>query len=102
MHRHELVDGKLLQMDKRYGDLKQKQKEKISIWLDEEMKAYYLKNGELPVKRKDYYEVLDNLYQRIQQADIWIPKYEIIKHYSKRYNRIIKRFESNIEKAGEL
>ena len=33
MSKHRMVDGRLLQMNKSYGQLKQKQKEKISEWM---------------------------------------------------------------------
>ena len=33
MSKHKMVDGRLLQMNKSYGQLKQKQKEKISEWM---------------------------------------------------------------------
>ena len=33
MSKHKMVDGRLLQINKSYGQLKQKQKEKISEWM---------------------------------------------------------------------
>ena len=33
MGKHKMVDGRLLQMNKSYGQLKQKQKEKLSEWM---------------------------------------------------------------------
>ena len=33
MSKHRMVDGRLHQMNKSYGQLKQKQKEKISEWI---------------------------------------------------------------------
>ena len=33
MSKHKMVDGRLLQMDKSFGQLKQKQREKISEWM---------------------------------------------------------------------
>lgn len=35
MSKHRMVDGRLLQMNKKYGQLKQKQKQKISGWMYE-------------------------------------------------------------------
>ncbi|MBR2729389.1 MAG: hypothetical protein IKD92_05915 [Lachnospiraceae bacterium] len=35
MSKHRIVDGRLLQMNKKYGQLKQKQKVKISGWMYE-------------------------------------------------------------------
>ena len=33
MSKHKMVDGRLLQMDKSFGQLKQKQREKIAEWM---------------------------------------------------------------------
>ncbi len=41
---HKMIDGKLLQTDKKYSHLKLKQKEKIAEWMYLETKAYYEKN----------------------------------------------------------
>lgn len=38
---HKMVDGKLLQTDKKYNALKMRQKEKIGTWLNEEITLYY-------------------------------------------------------------
>ena len=40
---HKMIDGKLIQMDKRYSQLKLKQKDKIAEWMYLETKAYYEK-----------------------------------------------------------
>ena len=38
---HEMIDGKLLQTDKKYSQLKLKQKEKIAEWMFQATKDYY-------------------------------------------------------------
>ena len=43
-----MIDGKLLQTDKKYSHLKLKQKEKIAEWMYLETKAYYEKNYTFP------------------------------------------------------
>ena len=45
---HKMIDGKLLQTDKKYSHLKLKQKEKIAEWMYLETKAYYEKNYTFP------------------------------------------------------
>ena len=45
---HQMVNGQLLQMDKQYSALKQKQKEKIALWMYEETYAYYLQYHKMP------------------------------------------------------
>lgn len=51
---HKMVDGRLLQMDKRYSDLKQSQKEKINIWINDEIRTFYKEQGVLPRKPEQF------------------------------------------------
>ena len=39
MSKHKMVDGRLLQMDKSFGQLKQKQREKIAEWMYQAYKS---------------------------------------------------------------
>ena len=39
---HEMIDGKLLQTDKKYAQLKLKQKEKIAEWMFQATRDYYM------------------------------------------------------------
>lgn len=41
MKNHEMVDGKLLQTNKKYSQLKQKQKDKIAVWMYEETRNMF-------------------------------------------------------------
>ena len=48
MKNHEWVDGKLLQTNKKYSHLKQKQKERIYQWMYDAYKSVYKKSGKYP------------------------------------------------------
>ena len=74
MSKHKMVDGRLLQMNKSYGQLKQKQKEKISEW----MYQAYRKQTEDNLSDE---ETLQFVFDRIEEAKIWIPDYEIVNRY---------------------
>ena len=76
-----MVDGKLLQIDKKYSNLKMKQKENINLWIGQEITSYYKENGRMPRKEHEFQLVLDKLYDRIVNADIWIPYGEIHKRF---------------------
>ena len=67
---HKMIDGKLLQTDKKYSHLKLKQKEKIAEWMYLETKAYYEKNYTFPGD-KQIWDVISKVYDRITDADIW-------------------------------
>ena len=78
---HKMVDGKLLQTDKKYSNLKMKQKENINLWIGQEIRSYYKENRRMPRKEHEFETVLNKLYDRIESADIWIPYGEIYKRF---------------------
>ena len=84
MSKHRMVDGRLLQMNKRYGQLKQKQKQKISGWMYE---AYRKQAADNLSDEK----VLQLVFDRIKDAKIWIPEHEIVNHYRSKKNQFRKR-----------
>ena len=84
MSKHRMVDGRLLQMNKSYGQLKQKQKEKISEW----MYQAYRKQTEDSLSDE---EALQFVFDRIEEAKIWIPDYEIVNHYRAKKSQFRKR-----------
>ena len=88
MSRHIKTDGKLLQAGKRYSQLKEKQKTKISDWMYEA----YRKQAAEGLSDE---EALQLVFDRIDQEEIWIPDYEIVHRYKSKK----KRFESRL--AGE-
>lgn len=90
MKNHETIDGKLLQTNKKYSHLKQKQKDKIAVWMYEETKRYVEKIGIYPTDRHDE-DVIDAIYERVVKADIWIPYGEVAKHYHDKRTKITKR-----------
>ena len=85
-----MVNGKLLQMDKKYKHLKQFQKEQITQWMFEETKLFYQKNYVFP-NEKQVSEVIDRVYARIEDAEIRIPYSEISKRYRSKRSDINKR-----------
>lgn len=88
---HKRIDGQLLQSDKKYSNLKMKQKENINLWIGQEIRSYYKENGKMPRREQEFQIVLDKLYDRIENADIWIPYGEIHKRFmGSRMGRIDK------------
>ena len=68
---HEMIDGKLLQTDKKYAQLKLKQKEKIAEWMFQATRDYYMKKYTFP-NDKHLEEVVDIVYEKIEDAEICI------------------------------
>lgn len=95
---HKMVDGRLLQTDKKYSNLKMAQKEKINKWINEEICRYYKETGILPRKAKEFQTVLNRLYERIENAGIWIPYGEIYKRFFGSRNGRIDKVYGQIQK----
>ena len=75
MSKHKMVDGKLLQMNKRYKDLKNRQKDKIAGWMYE---AYKKQMSEGLSNDEAFALVMD----KINEAQIWVPEYEVEQKYN--------------------
>ncbi len=88
-------------MNKSYGDLKMKQKDKIANWCYQEYKAYVDRTGKLPDKFGDI-DIVDAVYRRIESAQIWIPEYEIDEYYHSRKTRLQKRYEKENNIQNEI
>lgn len=84
MSKHKMVNGKFLQMNKPYSQLKQKQKEKIGNWMYE---AYKKQVSEKLTNE----EALEYVLDKINDADIWIPEHEVEKKYCSKKNQFKKR-----------
>lgn len=101
MKNHEWVDGKLLQTNKRYEQLKQKQKDKIMGWLYDAFQEKYREKNRMPDKRADE-EILDVVYDKIVAADIWIPYGEIHRHYIAKKAKLRTRVERQLQKESAI
>ena len=73
---HKMTDGKLLQTDKKYAQLKLKQKEKIAEWMFQVTRDYYKKNYTFPNDRQ-IEKVVNIVYEKIEEAEIWVPYGEV-------------------------
>jgi 8-oxo-dGTP diphosphatase len=89
---HNVVDGKLLQTDKHFSQLKGTQKDKINQWLYEEYKRIYDRVSKPPDSRHND-AILDAVYAKINGAEIWIPCGEVRQYFYSRKNTFRKRYE---------
>lgn len=97
---HEMIDGKLLQTDKKYSQLKLKQKEKIAEWMFQATRDYYTRKSTFP-NDKHLEEVVDSVYEKIEAAEIWIPYGEVFKHYKSKRSNINKRVRKSLNEKIE-
>lgn len=96
MKNHVKVNGRLLQTNKKFSDLKMKQKEKISEMLYEEFKEQKV-SGKLDIQ-----SVVNAVYEKIREAEIWIPECELRKYFSAHLHKYNKRFEKESENKKQL
>lgn len=90
MKNHKMIDGRLLQTNKKYAHLKLKQKEKIGAWMYEATKAYYDENDAFPTD-KELDDIVEEVYGKIERAEIWIPYSEVFKRYKSKRAAIHSR-----------
>ena len=95
---HVMVDGRLLQTDKKFSALKERQKAKIAEWFYEGYRKSYMESGKLPDNREDE-KILAYVFAKIDEAQIWIPDGEIYAYYRRRKSKLQKRLEK--EFSGE-
>ena len=84
MSKHIKVDGKLLQVNKSYKQLKNKQKMKISDWMFEAYKKQ-IATG-ISDEEAAWY-----VSDKIDEAEIWVPNFNIEKKYKSMKSRFKNR-----------
>ena len=99
MKRHIYADGQLLQVSKKFSQLKERQKEQIAQWLYEEYKRICADSGKRPSKADDE-TIMDAVMAKIREARIWIPEREVLMYYRSRKYRMSKRLAK--EKQTEV
>ena len=80
-------------MDKKYSQLKQRQKDRIAEWLYGEYRRYFRENGKQPDETADV-EILYTVMENVKDAGIWIPAYEVEEHYGK----VKKHYQSRMRR----
>lgn len=87
---HQIINGRLLQTNKKWSHLKQNQK----IWISEITKKahenYVLRHNKLPI-RKNKYEIFDEVADKVNQREIWIPYFELKLHVNKMIDRLNRK-----------
>ena len=92
---HILINGQLLQTNKKFADLKLTQKEKINEWLYESYKNYYGYKKSYPGNGEDE-QIVECVLDKITSCNIWIPEKEIYAYYQKKKNALRKRLEKEL------
>ena len=78
------------QPNKKYKDLKQKQKAKIADWMFLETNRFFKENGKLPVEG-EIEALAKSIYEKICSLAIQVPYEELLKEYIKKLPRYAER-----------
>lgn len=94
MKNHMMVNGKLLQTNKKFSQLKNSQKQKINGWLYDKYSCLWDENGREP-GRPQKEIIINDVYSKIGEAEIWLPLGELYKYYESHINKCRKRYEKS-------
>ncbi len=93
------MNGQLLQTNKTFDMLKQRQKEKISEWMYAAYKRC-MNDGKTKPAQTDDMRIIEEVLGQIKEAGIWIPDGEIYAYYERKNKRLLLRFEKELERNG--
>jgi hypothetical protein len=97
MKDHKRVEGRILQINKKWHQLKQKQQIIISTMLRDLYIKFVLENNRKPNKVEKQF-IVANVYLELQEKEIWIADNEISNYFESR----ISKYDKSIEKSGLL
>jgi hypothetical protein len=100
---HEFVGGRLLQTNKKFSQLKEKQKSLIAEWFFIECDQFHKKHNKFPKSKLENDGIIELVYDRIEARDIWIPFGEIKQYFSKKRGKLEKRVlkgQENVQKQN--
>lgn len=101
MKNHIKVNGRLLDSNKSFSQLKQSQKERLTTELynlyHDKMKEKHT-TRKLSANHRD--EVISSLYEKIQDRGIWIPYHEVEKYTFSKITKIVKSFKKQFPKLS--
>ena len=100
MKNHRIVNGQLLQTNKKFSHLNQDQKNMIAEWIYEEYRSICATHGRVPNKEDDVQIVL-SVMERITDEKMWIPEGEIITYYRSKKHYLYERWlnEKSVNKG---
>ena len=91
-----LRPNQMINLNKKFSDLKEKQKAKIAEWLYLETYFFYKDHEHMP-NHSERQAILGTVYALIEEADIWIPYKEVERYYSSKTSRYRSRVLRDIE-----
>ena len=98
MKKHIKVNGKILQTNKKWSHLKQRQRQRqhISNWLRREYTQFVKTHYRKP-KKYEHDEILHEVMNQIQEREIWIPTGEVKRYYLSKIGKWFRKIEGEWE-----
>ena len=87
--KHEKINGQMINTEKKWQHLHCQQREWIINQFREEYVASLNKNGAHP-RTEECREIVDKVYDKIQECEVWIPYNEVQKAFSAKLSRYRK------------
>lgn len=72
----------------------------MADWMFQATRDYYMKKCTFS-NDKHLEEVVDSVYEKIEDAEIWIPYGEVFKHYKSKRSDINKRVRKSLNEKDE-
>ena len=91
MKNHRIVNGQLLQTNKKFSHLYQDQKNRITEWIYEEYRNICVTHGRVPNKEDDVH-IVSCVMERITDDKMWIPEGEITIYYRSKKHHLYERW----------
>lgn len=80
--------------NKKYKELKQKQKARISDFMYQET-ARFLQEQKQPPNEEEIVRIAERVYRRVQGLGFWIPYEEVLREYQKKCPHILQRLQES-------
>lgn len=87
MKNHLKINGRLLQTNKKWSQLKEKQKQYIYDIIKDKYNTFRVKNSRIPNKVEKQ-TILNEVYSMIEDKGIWIPYSEVNKFFHSKLNKL--------------
>lgn len=97
---HKVIDGRLLRTDKIMRHLKGKQLMKITSWLKAEFFRTAAEKQRKPTKT-EIDEIVDIVYIKIEEAQIWIPYHEVRRYMSSKQTKFLSQWVKQNQQSNE-
>lgn len=96
MKNHVIVNGQILQTNKKWSHLTQNQKNLIAEWLREEYRSFIMMYLRKPKRYEEEY-IVDSVMERIHARGIWIPYGEVKTYFSCKKGKWYRKLENEFE-----